>query len=53
VGDLDAEVARLTALGEKVSEPRLVHRDGDTELWMAWLADPDDHRVAMMQERSA
>lgn len=51
VDDIDAEVARLTALGETVSRPQLVHREADSELWMAWLADPDDHRVALMQDR--
>jgi predicted enzyme related to lactoylglutathione lyase len=53
VEDIDAEVARLTALGEKVTTPQVVHRDGNIELWMAWLPDPDDHRIALMQERPA
>ena len=52
VDDLDAEVARLAELGIRVAHPpRVVHRDGATELWMAWLPDPDDHRLALMQER--
>lgn len=54
VDDLDAEVARLAELGVRVaSPPRVVHRDADTELWMTWLPDPDDHRLALMQERPA
>jgi predicted enzyme related to lactoylglutathione lyase len=51
VDDIDAEVARLTALGEKVSPPQVAHRDGETELWLAGLTDPDDHHVLLMQER--
>jgi predicted enzyme related to lactoylglutathione lyase len=51
VDDLDAEVARLAELGIRAHPPRVVHREGDMELWMAWLPDPDDHRLALMQER--
>jgi predicted enzyme related to lactoylglutathione lyase len=53
VDDLDAEVARLTELGvEFLEPPRPVHRDGTTELWMAFLRDPDGHHLGLMQERS-
>jgi predicted enzyme related to lactoylglutathione lyase len=54
VDDLDAEHARLVAAGADVeSEPRVVHRDGGTELWMAFCRDPDGHHVGLMQERPA
>jgi predicted enzyme related to lactoylglutathione lyase len=52
VDDLDAEHARLTGTGaEMLGEPRVVHRDGDTELWMAFLRDPDGHNIGLMQQR--
>jgi predicted enzyme related to lactoylglutathione lyase len=52
VGDLDGEVARLEGIGVTiVGPPKLVHRDGTIQLWMAWLDDPDGHRIALMQER--
>jgi catechol 2,3-dioxygenase-like lactoylglutathione lyase family enzyme len=54
VDDIDAEVARLTDLGVTfVDKPHVVHRDGATELWMAFLRDPDGHHLGLMQERSA
>ena len=54
VDDIDAEVYRLSELGVEFSDlPNLVHRDGDQELWMAWLVDPDGHRLALMEERRA
>lgn len=34
-----------------VGEPHVVHRT-DTELWMAFTADPDGNHVAIMQERA-
>jgi hypothetical protein len=30
-----------------------VHRDGGTELWMAFVADPDGTPVGLMAERPA
>ena len=52
VDDIDAEYARLAAAGATADDrPHVVHRDGDTELWMAFLSDPDGHQVALMQER--
>lgn len=52
VDDLDAEVYRLSELGIEIPDlPNLVHRDGDMELWMAGLIDPDGHRILLMEER--
>jgi predicted enzyme related to lactoylglutathione lyase len=31
--------------------PRLVHRQGGQELWMAFVSDPDGTPVGMMEER--
>jgi predicted enzyme related to lactoylglutathione lyase len=54
VEDIDAEQARLTGLGvEFRGEPRLVHKDGATELWMTGFSDPDGHHLVLMQERPA
>jgi catechol 2,3-dioxygenase-like lactoylglutathione lyase family enzyme len=52
VDDITAERARLTALGVPVEAPHVVHRDGDTELWMAALRDPDGHFLLLMEERA-
>jgi predicted enzyme related to lactoylglutathione lyase len=51
VDDIDAEVARLRAAGLEVGTPRVVHRDGPTELWMSFLRDPDGHHLGLMAER--
>lgn len=52
VDDIDAEFARLAERGVKVAEPpHLIHRDGVTELWMAFFSDPDGQNLALMQER--
>jgi hypothetical protein len=54
VEDLDTSWAEITARGAKeISGPQLVHRDGATELWMAFVADPDGIPVGLMQERDA
>lgn len=55
VADLDAEYARLSVEhGVRFTEePRLVHRDGDGELWMAFCRDPDGHHIGLMQQRPA
>ncbi|HZN76003.1 MAG TPA: VOC family protein [Micromonosporaceae bacterium] len=52
VDDIDAEYERLRAAGVPMRDkPHVVHRDGTTELWMAFCNDPDGHHVALMQER--
>jgi catechol 2,3-dioxygenase-like lactoylglutathione lyase family enzyme len=52
VDDIDAEHARLSGLGvTMVDKPHVVHRDGSTELWMAFTEDPDGHHLVLMEER--
>jgi len=54
VEDIDAEYDRLAAAGAAVlGTPHVVHRDGATHLWMAFLRDPDGHNIGLMQERPA
>jgi predicted enzyme related to lactoylglutathione lyase len=54
VDDVDAAYAEVTARGATpVSGPHVVYRDGDTELWMAFVADPDGTPVGLMTERRA
>jgi predicted enzyme related to lactoylglutathione lyase len=54
VDDIDAEYDRLRALGVAFLDgPHVVHRDDAGELWMAFLADPDDHKIALMHQRQA
>jgi predicted enzyme related to lactoylglutathione lyase len=54
VDDLDAERARLEGHGVQfLDEPHVVHRDGNTELWMTGFQDPDGHHLILMQERTA
>ncbi|MGH8892027.1 MAG: VOC family protein [Actinomycetes bacterium] len=53
VADVDKAFAGVTERGgESVSGPRLVHRDVGTELWMAFVADPDGTPVGLMEERA-
>lgn len=54
VEDVDTAWAEITARGAKgISGPQLVHRDGSTQLWMAFVADPDAIPVGLMEEREA
>jgi predicted enzyme related to lactoylglutathione lyase len=54
VDDLETSWIEITARGAKeIAGPQLVHRDGVIELWMAFVADPDDIPVGLMQERPA
>lgn len=53
VPDVDMAWTDVTARGaEEISRPRLVHRDGGTELWMAFVSDPDGIPVGLMEERA-
>jgi len=36
---------------EFLDEPRIVHRDDDHELWLAFFRDPDGCTLALMEER--
>jgi predicted enzyme related to lactoylglutathione lyase len=52
VENVDTAWIEITGRGAKeISGPQLVHRDGATELWMAFVADPDDIPVGLMEER--
>ncbi|HET7828687.1 MAG TPA: VOC family protein [Candidatus Limnocylindrales bacterium] len=51
VDDLDAAYETLHARGvEFAGAPHLVHRDGTTQLWMAFAKDPDGNNVGLMSE---
>jgi catechol 2,3-dioxygenase-like lactoylglutathione lyase family enzyme len=49
--DAAAELARRGA--ELTIEPHVVHRDGDTELWIGFFRDPDGTALAIMSEEPA
>jgi predicted enzyme related to lactoylglutathione lyase len=52
VADVEAALAEVTGRGaRRISGAHLVNRDRDTELWMAFVADPDDTPVGLMEER--
>jgi predicted enzyme related to lactoylglutathione lyase len=54
VPDLDAAWASVTGAGAPpISPPHLVHRAGATELWIAFVQDPDGVVVGLMTERPA
>ena len=46
-----AELARRGV--EFTSEPHVVHRAGDTELWIGFFKDPDGTTLAVMSEEPA
>jgi predicted enzyme related to lactoylglutathione lyase len=53
VADVDASFRDVTSRGAThLAAPRLVHRDGGTELWMAFVSDPDGTPVGLMEERA-
>lgn len=54
VPDVAAAVEALEARGvEFTDRPHVVHRDGTTELWMAFAKDPDGNNIGLMAERPA
>jgi predicted enzyme related to lactoylglutathione lyase len=54
VDDLAATYAAVVSRGAAPhAGPQLVHRDGGTELWMAFVLDPDGTLVGLMAEQSA
>jgi predicted enzyme related to lactoylglutathione lyase len=54
VDDLEAAYAEVTGRGApSMARPHLVHRDGETELWMAFVSDPDGTPVGLMVGRPA
>ena len=49
VDDIQDEYLRLVGAGvAMLGEPHIVHRDGDTELWMAFFRSPDGNPLALM-----
>ena len=54
VEDIEAEYARLTGQGVSFLDgPHVVHRNDDSELWMAFFRDPDGNNLALMCDRHA
>jgi predicted enzyme related to lactoylglutathione lyase len=54
VADVEWSFAEVVERGAgQISPPHLVHRDAGTELWMAFVADPDGTPVGLMEERHA
>lgn len=52
VSDLNAAYATLRQRGANfLDQPHLIARLSDHELWMAFLRDPDDHLLGLMEER--
>jgi predicted enzyme related to lactoylglutathione lyase len=52
--DLETAYDEVTGRGApSISRPQLVHRDGATELWMAFVSDPDGNPIGLMAERTA
>jgi catechol 2,3-dioxygenase-like lactoylglutathione lyase family enzyme len=49
--DAAAELARRGV--EFTSEPHVVHRQGDAELWIGFFRDPDGTTLAVMSEEPA
>jgi catechol 2,3-dioxygenase-like lactoylglutathione lyase family enzyme len=51
VADIHAAVTTLEARGVAfTTPPHVVHRDGTSELWMAFTKDPDGNNVGLMSE---
>jgi predicted enzyme related to lactoylglutathione lyase len=51
VADVGAAYAEVTGRGAVgISGPHVVNRDGGTELWMAFVSDPDGIPVGLMSE---
>ena len=54
VDDVEKAYDEVTGRGAApISGPHVVYRDGDTDLWMAFVADPDGTPVGLMAERPA
>lgn len=52
VANLDGAYADVTGRGApSLSTPHKVHDDGATELWIAFVTDPDGTPVGLMEER--
>lgn len=54
VSDIEAAVAAIASRGGEFSDqPHVVHRDGNSELWMAGLEDSEGNPVILMEDRAA
>ena len=54
VEDVESAYAEVTGRGApSMAGPQVVHREGGTELWMAFVSDPDGNPVGLMAERVA
>lgn len=52
VDDVEAAHEEVTSRGApELAAPHRVHADEDTEVWMAFVADPDGTPIALMEER--
>ncbi len=52
VDDLDRAFEAITGRGAvPMSPPQFVHRGADSELWIAFVADPDGPPVGLMTEK--
>lgn len=53
VADIDAAHQRLSAKSVKFfSEPRMIHKTGGSELWMAGFQDPDGNYAQIMCDKA-
>lgn len=53
VQDVDAAFAAVTGRGAPpITAPHVVHREEATELWMAFVSDPDRTPVGLMEDRA-
>jgi catechol 2,3-dioxygenase-like lactoylglutathione lyase family enzyme len=51
VPDIEQAVETLEARGARFGDrPHVIHRDGATELWMAFTTDPDGNNLGLMSE---
>jgi methylmalonyl-CoA/ethylmalonyl-CoA epimerase len=50
VPDIAAAVEALRSRGAGFERPHVVHRDGTSELWMAFAKDPDGNNIGLMSE---
>ncbi|MEX2203052.1 MAG: VOC family protein [Actinomycetota bacterium] len=52
VADIDEAFAVLGERGVTfLDPPHLIHRDGTSELWMAFFTDPDGNNLALMADK--
>ena len=52
VENVESAYAEVTGRGApSMAGPHVVHREGGTELWMAFVSDPDGNPVGLMAER--